>query len=96
MQRTGNASFDAAGLRAMAAGNGKTNGVAFFNLDAWMNVNTLESPDHICLTGIGKGAIVFTQMASQTPFFIDKNTFHRAPPLLAGILNAQNGQFFFV
>lgn len=77
----------------MAAGNSKTDIAFLFNPDSGIDLFIPERLNHIITAGIGISTIIFAQMASQAPFFVYINPFHR---LFPRVLNAQNFELFFI
>ncbi len=81
----------------MAAGNGKADAVrALFNTNIGVNHRTSQCLYHICLAGVCKGTIIFTQVAAQAPLLVDINSLHTSPPLLTGVGNAKDLKFLFI
>ena len=80
-ERAGDAAFDTDRVVAMTAVDREADFIALFYADIRRDGPAFELR-HIRQSRIGKRAVVFTQMASETPFFIDINFFHAVSPLI--------------
>jgi hypothetical protein len=75
-----NAPFNAQWRFAMPAGYGKTDAVSLLYVNLGVYLYTLKRPSHVAFAGRRKRAVIFAQMASQTPFFVYIYPFHRLLP----------------
>ena len=77
----------------MAAGDGKGDLILTLNMDTGKDGLALQRLDNIGLAGIGKGTVVFAQLAAKTPLLIHIYTLHTLPSLFTCMENAQDLQF---
>jgi hypothetical protein len=80
-KRTGNTALNAKRLVAVTAGNGETDPVFFLNFDFWPDFDVFQRPSHVFFVGSGKSAVIFAQMAAQTPLFVYIDLLHSSPPV---------------
>jgi hypothetical protein len=60
----------------MTAGDGETNPVFFLYADFRVNFYAFKRASHIAFVCSGESAIIFAQVAAQTPFFVYIYSFH--------------------
>ena len=78
-KRAGDAALDAQRLIAVAAGNGETDPIFFFDFNSRSDLYVFQRPRHVLFVGSGKGAVILAQMAAQTPLFVYIDLLHKLP-----------------